>query len=316
MRVYAKFAWDVVSPGPQTSPGLRDKSTSISLSRFARTIFFSTALQLFFFVSRIGKWLNQTLPVLAIIFIAIFWLTGITVSYVFPQYQHHCWTVACKNLEKNFNLWCDYILLYWKCSALFGLNIGSFQLFSEWIRVKDDILENDLRQCVLRGVIDVSRVGATGRKCVNQLMSIILLTISLYSQWLIITYLERSFSEDNAAERSRSWPQAAREDLQICLTSGMFCFFHNLDVARLPAVMARNMHHWSKIAKLTISWQAVVAASAQGEDRKDAPSDDLTPGRIFFFKKNLAKSIWQKTFSRLHERAGDDILHVRPHDED
>ena len=29
-------------------------------------------------------------------------------------------------------------------------------------------------------------------------------------------------------------------------------------------------------------WQAVVAASAQGEDRKDAPSDDLTPGRVFF----------------------------------
>ena len=135
MRAYAKFTWDVVSPGSQTSPGLRDKSTSISLSRFARIIFFSTALQLFFFVSRIGKWLNQILPVLAIIFIAIFWLTGIIVSYVFPQYQHHCWTVACENLEKNFNLWCVYILLYWKCSALFGLNIGSFQLFSEWIRV-------------------------------------------------------------------------------------------------------------------------------------------------------------------------------------
>ena len=87
---------------------------------------------------------------------------------------------------------------------------------------------------------------------VNQLMSIILLTTSLYSQWLIITYLERSFSEDNAAERSRSWPQAAREDLQICLTSGMCCFFHTLDVVRLPAVVARNMHLWSMIAKSTI----------------------------------------------------------------
>ena len=122
MRVCAKFSWDLVSPGPQTSPGLRDKSTSISLSRFARIIFFSTALQLFFFVSRIGKWLNQILPVLAIIFIAIFWLTGIIVSYVFPQYQHHCWTVACENLEKNFNLWCVYILPYRKFSALFRMN--------------------------------------------------------------------------------------------------------------------------------------------------------------------------------------------------
>ena len=58
-------------------------------------------------------------------------------------------------------------------------------------------------------------------------------------------------------------------------------------VVRLPAVVARNMHLWSKIAKLTISWQAVVAASAQGEDRKDAPSDDLTPGRIFFLRNQF-----------------------------
>ena len=34
-------------------------------------------------------------------------------------------------------------------------------------------------------------------------------------------------------------------------------------------------------------WQAVVAASAQGEDRKDAPSDDLTPGRIFFLRNHF-----------------------------
>ena len=27
--------------------------------------------------------------------------------------------------------------------------------------------------------------------------------------------------------------------------------------------------------------QAVVAASTQGEDRKEAPSDDLTPGSIY-----------------------------------
>ena len=67
----------------------------------------------------------------------------------------------------------------------------------------------------------------------------------------------------------------------------MCCFFHNLDVVRLPAVVARNMHLWSMIAKLTISWQAVVAASAQGEDRKDAPSDDLTPGRIFFLRNHF-----------------------------
>ena len=69
----------------------------------------------------------------------------------------------------------------------------------------------------------------------------------------------------------------------------MFYFFYTLDVVRLPAVVARNMHLWSKIAKLTISWQAVVAASAQGEDRKDAPSDDLTPGRIFFLRNQFNK---------------------------
>ena len=75
----------------------------------------------------------------------------------------------------------------------------------------------------------------------------------------------------------------------------MCCFFHTLDVVRLPAVVARNMHLWSMIAKLTISWQAVVAASAQGEDRKDAPSDDLTPGRIFFFKIISTENVFQIT---------------------
>ena len=34
------------------------------------------------------------------------------------------------------------------------------------------------------------------------------------------------------------------------------------------------------VGLLTSFLQAVVAASTQGEDRKEAPSDDLTPGSI------------------------------------
>ena len=74
------------------------------------------------------------------------------------------------------------------------------------------------------------------------------------------------FQRKNAAAgRCRSWPQETWEDCQICLAAGDALKREFIDDLVVSKSLISNL-------------QAVVAASTQGEDRKEAPSDDLTPG--------------------------------------
>ena len=33
---------------------------------------------------------DKNLPIMSVVFIMIYWTTGLLVTYVIPQYEHHC----------------------------------------------------------------------------------------------------------------------------------------------------------------------------------------------------------------------------------
>ena len=91
--------------------------------------------------------------------------------------------------------------------------------------------------------------------------------MDVFHQWTF----QRKNAASTAAGCLRSWPQKTWEDCPICLAPG--------DAMQIVHMWKLEVLCFTELI-LTSFLQAVVAASTQGEDRKEAPSDDLTPGSI------------------------------------
>ena len=94
-KLHILKSWMVsVSPPPRAKENLKEKPRYTTSTTFPIANSWAHTIILFCMVIKhplsIGRLYDQILPLMSVLFIVIYWLTGLFVSYVMPQYEHHC----------------------------------------------------------------------------------------------------------------------------------------------------------------------------------------------------------------------------------